>query len=82
MRPYLLDDATIRRLDEIYDDLNFRRLQFPLYRRNSLRGVELGLQQQSKSGLDILDLFGREALSLEAERVRPVSSRAAFTDRL
>src|SRR5215467_9797310 len=41
IKPYLLDDSTIRRFDEIDNDLNFRRLQLRLYCFHRLRGVEL-----------------------------------------
>src|SRR5215470_6033641 len=48
MRPYLFSDATIRRLDEIKNDLNFRRLHFCSDRFDSLSGVEIGLKEESE----------------------------------
>src|SRR5205809_5441010 len=44
MRPNLFSDATAGCLDEIQDDLDFRRGMLLPDRVSGLRGVELGLQ--------------------------------------
>src|SRR3989475_11604632 len=62
MRPYLLDDTTIRRLDEIKNDLNFRRLHLRPNRFDSLGGIELRLKEESESRFYVVDLLGREAI--------------------
>src|SRR5436190_6547262 len=46
MRPYLLNDSTIRFLDEINDDSYFRRIQPSLYGFDRLSRVQLRLEQQ------------------------------------
>jgi hypothetical protein len=57
IKPYLLNDATFRRFDEIHNDLNFGRLKLRLNRLDSLRGVELGLKEQTESCLNVVDLI-------------------------
>src|SRR5215813_4881598 len=80
IKPYLLDDSTIRRFDEIENDLNLRRVQLCLNCFHCLGGVELGLKEQSKSCLDIADLFGGETLSLETKNIGPISACSTLTD--
>ena len=55
MRPYLFDDATIRCLDEIQNDLHFRGLQLLPNRFDRLGGVQLRLKKQSESRLDVVE---------------------------
>src|SRR5438876_9149515 len=45
IRPYLLNDATARRLDEIDKHLNFRGLRFCFDGLDCLCRVELGLKE-------------------------------------
>src|SRR5881296_1893530 len=45
IKPYLLDDATAGCLDELQENLNFRRLDFIADFFCSLSGIELRLQE-------------------------------------
>src|SRR5437773_4374547 len=45
MRPYLFDDATLGCLDEIQNDLDFRRLELGFDRFDCLRRIQLRLQK-------------------------------------
>src|SRR5215469_3331046 len=81
IRPYLLDDSTIRRLDEIQNDFDFRSHKLPADGGHGLAGVQPRSQKETKRGADVSDLFGRKALALETDRIDAVSMRVALADR-
>src|SRR5436309_288320 len=80
MRPYLFDDATAGCLDEVQENLDLRRLDFTADFFQGLSGIELGLQQKPESRLDVLDLFGREPLTFQPNRVHAKRMRIALAD--
>src|SRR5215471_18199310 len=57
IRPYLLDDSTIRRLDEIQNDFDFRSHRLTAYGVHGLAGVQFRSQEQTKRGGDVSNLF-------------------------
>src|SRR5947207_15415235 len=75
MSPYLLDDTTIRFLNEIQNDLNLRRTHLGLDGFDCLARVQICLQQQTKRFFDVLDLLRHEAFLLEADDVRTIGFR-------
>src|SRR5712671_1657675 len=69
IRPILFDDATSGCLDEIQQNFDFRRRSLLPNGFDGLRCVELRLQKQSKSGLDIVNLAFGKALPFQADRI-------------
>src|SRR6266581_3740701 len=57
MSPYLLDDTTIRFLNEIQNDPNFRRVQLGLDGFDRLARVQIELRHQTKRFFDVLNLL-------------------------
>src|SRR5688572_29058584 len=82
IKPYLFCDATLGTLDELEEHLNFGSRTVLPNCLHCLGCVEFGLQQESKCGLDVRNLFGSESLSFQANRVGSVRPGVAVADRL